>query len=58
MRASRFAALAGNARAFMGSLQRALHLHDVEGAVFRTYKDCLSQYAPVSARHSLVRCGR
>ncbi|MFI6359842.1 hypothetical protein ACIBJF_46440 [Streptomyces sp. NPDC050743] len=32
--ASRFAALGDNARAFMGSLQRTIDLHDVEEEVF------------------------
>ncbi|GAA2916880.1 hypothetical protein GCM10020221_11130 [Streptomyces thioluteus] len=41
---SRFAALAENARAFMGSLQRTIDLHDVEEAVFLAYKDRLIQY--------------
>ncbi|MGW0994118.1 TIGR02677 family protein [Streptomyces sp. NPDC002523] len=42
--ASRFAALADNARAFMGSLQRTIDLHDVEEEVFLAYKDQLIQY--------------
>ncbi|MFE9379485.1 TIGR02677 family protein [Streptomyces sp. NPDC006855] len=42
--ASRFAALADNARAFMGSLQQTIDLHDVEEAVFLAYKDRLIQY--------------
>lgn len=42
--ASRFAALAENARAFMGSLQRTIDLHEVEEAVFLAYKDRLIQY--------------
>ncbi|MEU6976807.1 TIGR02677 family protein [Streptomyces sp. NPDC046371] len=42
--ASRFAALADNARAFMGSLQRTIDLHDVEVEVFLAYKDRLIQY--------------
>ncbi|MFF7023386.1 TIGR02677 family protein [Streptomyces klenkii] len=41
---SRFAALAENARAFMGSLQRTIDLHDVEEEVFLAYKDRLIQY--------------
>ncbi|MEV4867690.1 TIGR02677 family protein [Streptomyces syringium] len=41
---SRFAALAENARAFMGSLQRTIDLHDVEEGVFLAYKDRLIQY--------------
>lgn len=41
---SRFAALADNARAFMGSLQRTIDLHDVEEEVFLAYKDRLIQY--------------
>ncbi|WP_407288172.1 DUF2397 family protein [Streptomyces sp. BP-8] len=41
--ASRFAALADNARAFMGSLQRTIDLHEVEEAVFLAYKDRLIQ---------------
>lgn len=41
---SRFAALADNARAFMGSLQRTIDLHDVEEDVFLAYKDRLIQY--------------
>ncbi len=41
--ASRFAALADNARAFMGSLQQTIDLHDVEEAVFLAYKDRLIQ---------------
>lgn len=42
--ASRFAALADNARAFMSSLQRTIDLHEVEEAVFLAYKDRLIQY--------------
>lgn len=42
--ASRFAALADNARAFMGSLQRTIDLHDVGEEVFLAYKDRLIQY--------------
>ncbi|MGW0390919.1 TIGR02677 family protein [Streptomyces sp. NPDC003042] len=42
--ASRFAALADNARAFMGSLQRTIDLHDVDEEVFLAYKDQLIQY--------------
>ncbi|MBT2440547.1 TIGR02677 family protein [Streptomyces sp. ISL-36] len=42
--ASRFAALADNARAFMGSLQRTMDLHGVEDEVFLAYKDRLIQY--------------
>ncbi|MFJ8163987.1 TIGR02677 family protein [Streptomyces sp. NPDC096136] len=42
--ASRFAALAENARAFMGSLQRTIDLHDVGEEVFLAYKDQLIQY--------------
>ncbi|MFB6877999.1 DUF2397 family protein [Streptomyces sp. NPDC056323] len=42
--ANRFAALADNARAFMGSLQRTIDLHDVEEKVFRAYEDRLIQY--------------
>lgn len=42
--ASRFAALADNARAFMGSLQRTIDLHDVEEEAFLAYKDQLIQY--------------
>ncbi|MCX5400315.1 TIGR02677 family protein [Streptomyces sp. NBC_00102] len=42
--ASRFAALADNARAFMGSLQRTIDLHDVGEDVFLAYKDQLIQY--------------
>ncbi|MFJ2738715.1 TIGR02677 family protein [Streptomyces sp. NPDC087440] len=41
---SRFTALADNARAFMGSLQRTIDLHDVEVEVFLAYKDRLIQY--------------
>ncbi|MFE1437201.1 TIGR02677 family protein [Streptomyces sp. NPDC058739] len=40
----RFTALADNARAFMGSLQRTIDLHDVEEEVFLAYKDRLIQY--------------
>ncbi|MDP9613545.1 uncharacterized protein (TIGR02677 family) [Streptomyces demainii] len=40
----RFEALAENARAFMGSLQRTMDLHGVEVEVFLTYKDRLIQY--------------
>ncbi|MET9294071.1 TIGR02677 family protein [Streptomyces sp. NPDC003077] len=40
----RFGALAENARAFMGSLQRAIDLHDVEVEAFLAYKDRLIQY--------------
>ncbi|MFI5754752.1 TIGR02677 family protein [Streptomyces sp. NPDC051569] len=42
--ASRFTALADNARAFMGSLQRTIDLHDVDEEVFLAYKDRLIQY--------------
>lgn len=42
--ASRFGALADNAQAFMGSLQRTIDLHDVEEEVFLAYKDRLIQY--------------
>lgn len=42
--ASRFTALADNARAFMSSLQRTIDLHEVEEAVFLAYKDRLIQY--------------
>ncbi|MGW2813556.1 TIGR02677 family protein [Streptomyces sp. NPDC001415] len=42
--ASRFAALADNARAFMGSLQRTIDLHGVEEEAFLAYKDHLIQY--------------
>ncbi|WP_436850238.1 TIGR02677 family protein [Streptomyces monashensis] len=41
---SRFEALAENARAFMGSLQRTIDLHGVEVEVFLAYKDRLIQY--------------
>ncbi|WP_171162526.1 TIGR02677 family protein [Streptomyces sp. I05A-00742] len=40
----RFEALAENARAFMGSLQRTIDLHGVEIEVFLAYKDRLIQY--------------
>ncbi|MGR3934780.1 TIGR02677 family protein [Streptomyces sp. BRA346] len=40
----RFEALAENARAFMGSLQRTMDLHGVEVEVFLAYKDRLIQY--------------
>ncbi|WP_155054130.1 TIGR02677 family protein [Streptomyces blattellae] len=40
----RFEALAENARAFMGSLQRTIDLHDVDVEVFLAYKDRLIQY--------------
>jgi uncharacterized protein (TIGR02677 family) len=42
--ASRFTALADNARAFMSSLQRTIDLHDVEEEAFLAYKDRLIQY--------------
>ncbi|MGW7301021.1 TIGR02677 family protein [Streptomyces sp. NPDC054829] len=41
---ARFDALAENARAFMGSLQRTIDLHGVEVEVFLAYKDRLIQY--------------
>ncbi|WP_306322059.1 MULTISPECIES: TIGR02677 family protein [unclassified Streptomyces] len=41
---SRFAALAENARAFMGSLQRTIDLHGVEIEDFLAYKDRLITY--------------
>ncbi|MDN3025731.1 TIGR02677 family protein [Streptomyces sp. S.PB5] len=41
---SRFEALAENARAFMGSLQRTIDLHDVDVELFLAYKDRLIQY--------------
>lgn len=40
----RFSALADNARAFMGSLQRTIDLHGVEVDAFLAYKDRLIQY--------------
>ncbi|MGH3626452.1 MAG: TIGR02677 family protein, partial [Sciscionella sp.] len=40
----RFTDLAGNAQAFMGSLQRTIDLHDVDIEVFRAYKDRLIEY--------------
>lgn len=40
----RFTDLAGNAQAFMGSLQRTLDLHDADVEVFRAYKDRLIDY--------------
>lgn len=40
----RFEALAENARAFMGSLQRTIDLHGVAVEVFLAYKDRLIQY--------------
>ncbi|MDX3356392.1 TIGR02677 family protein [Streptomyces sp. ME01-24h] len=42
--ASRFVALADNARAFMGSLQRTIDLHDVSEEAFLAYKDQLIGY--------------
>ncbi|MCI0386112.1 TIGR02677 family protein, partial [Streptomyces sp. CNQ085] len=41
---ARFADLAENARAFMGSLQRTIDLHDVEVEAFLAYKDRLIDY--------------
>ncbi|EST30748.1 TIGR02677 family protein [Streptomyces niveus] len=41
---ARFTDLADNARAFMGSLQRTIDLHDIEVEAFLTYKDRLIQY--------------
>lgn len=41
---SRFDALAENARAFMGSLQRTIDLHDIDIDDFLVYKDRLIQY--------------
>jgi uncharacterized protein (TIGR02677 family) len=41
---SRFTDLAGNAQAFMGSLQRTIDLHDADVDVFRAYKDRLIDY--------------
>lgn len=40
----RFADLAENARAFMGSLQRTIDLHDVGEEIFLAYKDRLIRY--------------
>ncbi|WP_344215533.1 TIGR02677 family protein [Kribbella sancticallisti] len=40
----RFTDLAGNAQAFMGSLQRTIDLHDADADVFRAYKDRLIDY--------------
>ncbi len=40
----RFTDLAGNAQAFMGSLQRTIDLHDADPEVFRAYKDRLIDY--------------
>ncbi|MEC3980671.1 TIGR02677 family protein [Amycolatopsis sp. H20-H5] len=41
---SRFTDLAGNAQAFMGSLQRTIDLHDADADAFRAYKDRLIDY--------------
>ncbi|MFF2848445.1 TIGR02677 family protein [Streptomyces sp. NPDC058001] len=41
---ARFTDLADNARAFMGSLQRTIDLHDIEVEAFLAYKDLLIQY--------------
>ncbi|MEU2600477.1 TIGR02677 family protein [Streptomyces hirsutus] len=41
---ARFTDLADNARAFMGSLQRTIELHDIEVEAFLAYKDRLIQY--------------
>jgi uncharacterized protein (TIGR02677 family) len=40
----RFTDLAGNAQAFMGSLQRTIDLHDADVDAFRAYKDRLIDY--------------
>lgn len=40
----RFTSLAENARAFMGSLQRTIDLHDADVEVFLAYKDRLVDY--------------
>jgi uncharacterized protein (TIGR02677 family) len=40
----RFTDLANNARAFMGSLQRTIDLHDADADAFRAYKDRLIAY--------------
>jgi uncharacterized protein (TIGR02677 family) len=40
----RFTDLAGNAQAFMGSLQRSIDLHDADADAFRAYKDRLIDY--------------
>jgi len=40
----RFTDLAGNAQAFMGSLQRSIDLHDAEVEAFLAYKDRLIAY--------------
>ncbi len=40
----RFTDLAGNARAFMGSMQRTIDLHDADPDAFRAYKDRLIVY--------------
>jgi uncharacterized protein (TIGR02677 family) len=40
----RFTDLAGNAQAFMGSLQRSIDLHDADEEAFRAYKDRLIDY--------------
>ena len=40
----RFTDLANNARAFMGSLQRTIDLHDADPDAFRAYKDRLIAY--------------
>jgi uncharacterized protein (TIGR02677 family) len=40
----RFTALADNARAFMGSLQRTIDLHDADTEAFLAYKDRLIDY--------------
>jgi uncharacterized protein (TIGR02677 family) len=40
----RFTDLAGNAQAFMGSLQRSIDLHDAEVNAFLAYKDRLIDY--------------
>ncbi|MEU3897174.1 TIGR02677 family protein [Streptomyces sp. NPDC045251] len=41
---ARFTDLADNARAFMGSLQRTIELHDIDVEAFLAYKDRLIQY--------------
>ncbi|MGI8801863.1 MAG: TIGR02677 family protein [Solirubrobacteraceae bacterium] len=42
--AARFAELADNAQAFMGSLQRTIDLYDIDVDAFRAYKDRLIDY--------------
>ena len=54
----RFEALAENARAFMGSLQRTIDLHGVEVEAFLAYKDQLIRYLERFIQDLITLSGR